>query len=164
MRSKKCLASGAVALALVMGASACMSGAQARAWPYNESADSKAEVDAALTRAASQHHPVLIVFGANWCPDCRALDAAMTQGANAAFFRQHFEVVKVDVGNFDRHLDLVARYGNPIRQGIPAAVLLSAEGKVLYATQAGELANARTMSEQGMVDFFARFVPPVKPD
>lgn len=146
-------------LALVMGAGVCMGEAQARAWPYNEAADATAEVDAALARAAPQHQPVLIVFGANWCPDCRALDAAMTQGSNAAFFKQHFEVVKVDVGNFDRHLDLVARYGNPIRQGIPAAVLLSADGKLLHATQAGELANARKMSEQGIADFFARWAP-----
>ncbi|HET8868865.1 MAG TPA: thioredoxin family protein [Aquabacterium sp.] len=136
----------------------CLSSVQAREWPYNESADADAEVKAAVQKARQRHVPVLIVFGANWCPDCRALDAAMNRGANEAFFRQHFDVVKVDVGNFDRHQDLVARFGNPTRQGIPAAVVLSSDGRVVYATQGGELANARRMSEQGIADFFARFV------
>jgi len=39
---------------------------------------------------------------------------------------------------FDRNLDIVAAYDDPIKQGIPAAVLLTPEGKVLYTTRAGE--------------------------
>ena len=34
------------------------------------------------------------------------------------------------------------------------AVVLSADNKVLYATRAGELADARHMSETGIYDFF----------
>ena len=42
----------------------------------------------------------------------------------------------------------------PIKKGIPAVAILSPRGEVLYATKEGELANARTMSDKGIYDFF----------
>lgn len=124
--------------------------------PYNESADAKAEVRQALADASRAHIPVLIIFGANWCPDCRALDTALKSPKNTELMAKSFKVVKVDVGRFDRNLDLANSYGNPIKKGIPAAVIVSASNKVLYSTSGGELANARTMSETGIYDFFSK--------
>jgi thioredoxin 1 len=122
--------------------------------PYDETADAKADVQRALDTAARTQRPVLVIFGANWCKDCRALDAALKASANAELIGKEFVVVKVDVGNFDRHLDIAERYGNPIKKGIPAASVLSPKQELLYATRGGELANAREMSETGVYDFF----------
>lgn len=130
--------------------------------PYDEKADAKADVQRALSAAKSSGTPVLVVFGANWCPDCRALDKALSTGKNAELMAREFKVVKVDVGQFDRNLDLAARYGNPVKKGIPAAVVLSPEGEVLYATRLGELADARHMSDTGVYDFFKRVVQQAK--
>lgn len=124
--------------------------------PYDEAADAKAEVKQALADAAHSHVPVLLIFGANWCQDCRALDASLKNGQNAALMARAFKVVKVDVGNFNHNLDLAQSYGNPIKKGIPAAVVLSAGNQVLYATRAGELADARRMSDTGIYEFFER--------
>ena len=122
--------------------------------PYDESADAKADVRSALVAAKASRVPVLVIFGANWCKDCRALDLALKSPKNRTLIEREFKVVKVDVGNFDRNLDLAAAYGNPIKKGIPAAVVLSPGMEVLYATRAGELADARSMSESGIYDFF----------
>jgi protein disulfide-isomerase len=122
--------------------------------PYDESADANAQVKQAFTKAQLSKKPVLIIFGANWCPDCRALDQAMHSAKNAILINREFTVVKVDVGNFDRNLDIDKVYGHPIKTGIPAAVLVSANNKILYATQGGELANARRMNDTGVYDFF----------
>lgn len=124
--------------------------------PYDEHADAQAQVKQALAAGKRAHKPTLLVFGANWCGDCRALDTSLHTERNAALVTQHFEVVKIDVGNFDRNLELDQAYGHPIAKGIPAAVVVSPEGKVIYATKAGELANARKMSDQGIYDFFAK--------
>jgi len=97
-----------------------------------------------------------VILGANWCEDCRALDRALGTGRNARLVATRFRVVKVDVGNFDHNLDLVAQYGNPIAKGIPAAVVLSPGNEVIYTSKAGELADARLMSERGIYDFFER--------
>ena len=131
--------------------------------PYDESANAKDAVQSALTAAQQSRQPVLVILGANWCEDCRALAAALESGESAVLVAREFKVVKVDVGNFDRNLDLVARYGNPIAKGIPAAVVLSPSGQVLYATKAGELADARRMSASGVYEFFKRVSQEVAP-
>jgi protein disulfide-isomerase len=45
---------------------------------------------------------------------------------------REFKIVKSDVGNFGRNLDLVATYGNSIKEGIPTAIVLSPSNKVCY--------------------------------
>lgn len=127
--------------------------------PYDESVDAKAAVRVALDDAKSDNRPVLVIFGANWCDDCRALDTALKTDRTAALMSRDFHVVKVDVGNFNRNLDVDRAYGDPIKKGIPAAVVLSPDAQVLYATRAGELADARKMGEGGIHDFFENVVP-----
>jgi thioredoxin 1 len=123
-------------------------------WPYDEKADAAADVQHALTAARTDHKKVLLVFGANWCADCRALDRAM-HGSSHSLLASKFDVVKIDVGNFDKNTDLSQRYGNPTAKGIPTVVVLSADNRVLYATHNGELANARDMGDQGIYDFLS---------
>lgn len=126
----------------------------AKELPYPVNADAHADVQQAMAKAKVNHLPVLIFFGANWCEDCRALARSLKQPANAQLMARSFNVVKVDVGQFDRNLDVDKRFGDPIHKGIPAAVLVSPSDKVLYSTKAGELANAREMSPTGVHDFF----------
>lgn len=126
--------------------------------PYDEHADAHALLQHGLEDARSAGKEVLVVFGANWCKDCRELDKAL-HGRTASLIDARFVVVKIDVGNFDKNLDVVKQYGYPIGKGIPAAVVLSADDKVVYATRAGELADARHMGENGIYDFFAKVVP-----
>jgi thioredoxin 1 len=126
--------------------------AAATGLPYDDQADARADVARALAQAHATGKQVLLVFGANWCPDCREFDKAM-HGRSAALTAEKFIVVKIDVGQFDRNIDLAKEYGNPIKKGIPAAVLLTAGNRVLYATTGGELADARRMGETGIDDF-----------
>ena len=151
---KKLLLTLAIALAAGVAAAADK--------PYDETADAKAQIAVALRDAAAAHEPVLLIFGANWCEDCRALDKALHTGRNAELVAREFKVVKIDVGNFDHNLDVAAQYGNPIKKGIPAAVIVSPQNKVLYATRAGELADARSMSDEGVYDFFRKAVAGAK--
>jgi thioredoxin 1 len=132
--------------------------ANAAALPYNETADARAEVKQALAESDKDRKPVLLIFGANWCKDCRALDHSLKAEKTAELMGREFRVVKIDVGNFDRNLDIDNVYGNPIKKGIPAAVVLSPDNRVLYATRAGELADARRMNDEGIYGFFRQTV------
>ncbi len=124
--------------------------------PYNEAADAQADIKGALSQATTAKTPVLVVFGANWCGDCKMLDGAMKHGASAPLFARDFKIVKVNVGRFDKNVELAESYGVPLKRGIPAIAILSSEGKVLYASKEGELANARKMGDQGVYDFLKR--------
>lgn len=129
--------------------------------PYDEKADAKLEIKNAL--AAPANAPIILVFGANWCPDCKALDIAMKHGASAPLLARDFRIIKMDVGHFDKNLghydknwDIAESYGVPLEKGIPAVAIISPKNKVLYLTKEGELANARRMSDNGIYQFFRR--------
>lgn len=123
---------------------------------YDEQADAHKEIQQALAEAAKAKVPVILVFGANWCPDCRVLDMAMKNGAAAPLMARDFRVVKINVGRFDRNTDIAQSYGVPLKKGIPAVAILSAGNEVLYATRSGELADARAMGDAGIHDFLKR--------
>ncbi len=143
----------AILAAVILAAVILVSVVEARSKPYDESVDAKAILQTVLASAKTDRKPVFVIFGANWCADCRALDHAIKEGRNAALITRSFSVVKINVGNFDKNLDIVNAYGSPIKQGIPAAVILSADGQMIYATRPGELAEARQMGEAGIYDF-----------
>lgn len=141
-------------LAMLLAFSAPL--ALAASGPYDEAADAKAEIQSTLVAAKQARLPVLVVFGANWCGDCKVLDMAFKSGAAAPLIAQHFKVVKVDVGRFSKNTDIAEAYGVLLKKGIPAVAVLSEQGQVLYATKAGELADARNMGDVAIYDFFAK--------
>jgi protein disulfide-isomerase len=136
--------------------------AHAATGPYDEAADARNEIKSALTAAKDAKVAVLLVFGANWCGDCKALDLSFKSGSTAPLIEKSYKVVKVNVGRFDRNVDLAETYGVPLKQGIPAIAVLNSDGKAVFATRAGELADARNMGDRGIHDFFARLADGVK--
>ena len=143
-------------LALMALIASVMAPAVAADAPYNEAADAKADIRATLAAAQQARLPVLVVFGANWCGDCRMLDTAFKTGASAPLMAKNFRIVKVDVGRFDRNVDIATGYGVPLKRGIPAVAVLAADGRLLYATAGGELADARKLGDAGVLDFFTK--------
>lgn len=79
---------------------------------YDVAADARLALERGLSEAQSLNKEVLVIFGANWCEACRDLDNAM-HGSSAALIDSRFVVVKIDVGDFYKNLDLANRYGNP---------------------------------------------------
>jgi thioredoxin 1 len=118
---------------------------------YNETADARAELNLALAKAQAQQKNVLVVFGANWCADCLALDKKMSSGSLAEHVTKRLVVLKVNVGRFDRNTDLAAQIGVSLKKGIPAVAVLKRDGEVLRATSGGELADARGMGDEAVL-------------
>ena len=129
---------------------------------YDESADAGREIKAAIARASGTGKParnIVLIFGANWCKDCRALDAHMHRPELAAIIEKNFVVVKVDVGRMDKNFELAGKYGVPAANGIPALAVLDSRGKLLYAQDQGQFANARHMTYESFKAFFEKWKP-----
>lgn len=124
---------------------------------YDENANAPEQIAAALATAAKTGKNVLLIFGANWCADCHALDAQMHKPDLAELIAKNYTVVKIDVGRFDKNLEVGRKYGVPIRKGIPAIAVLSAQGKLLYAQSQGQFANAAQMPFQDFRAFFEKW-------
>ena len=125
--------------------------------PYDEKADAHQQITAAIAEASKAHRNVILVFGANWCPDCRALDAQMHKEDLAALIAPSFEVVKVDIGRHDKNQDIAEKYHVPLKHGIPALAVLDPDGKLLYAMEEGQFADARNMSYESIKEFFVKW-------
>jgi thiol-disulfide isomerase/thioredoxin len=129
-------------------------------YPYDETADASAAVDRALARAKKSGKRVIIDLGGNWCGDCRILAATMELPEMKAFLGRHFEIVTVDVGRFDKNLQVPARYGITTRlEGVPALLVVDPKtGKQLVdRAQVAALADARHMRPQDLADWFAQW-------
>ena len=123
---------------------------------YDESADAQAQVSQALAKAKTDNKQLMIVFGANWCGDCKMLDGEFRKPAMKALLDANYVVVKVDVNRFNKNLDVVKPYGDVIKKGIPSIVIATPANQLVYATNGGELADARKMGEAGVVEFFQK--------
>ncbi len=126
---------------------------------YDEKVDAGKAIAAAVVDASRAGKRVILVFGANWCFDCRTLDAQMHKGELDSLIEKNFVVVKVAVGRMDKNLEVAELYGVPVKNGIPALAVLDGKGKLLYAQDQGQFANARHMSHQSIKAFFERWKP-----
>ena len=130
--------------------------------PYDEKANADADLNRALARAKANGKRVLIDLGGNWCGDCLVLSATMHRPELKAFLDRHFEVVMVDVGQFDRNLQIPARYGLKDRlEGVPALLVVDPKSgkQIVSRPQITDLANARAMSPQGLANWIAQWTP-----
>ena len=124
--------------------------------PYDENADADRAVAAAFARAHSEHKRVLIDLGGNWCPDCRILAGVMELPEVRAFMEAHYVVVSVDVGRFNKNLEIPARFGITDRlEGVPSVLIATPDGELVDRGHIAALADARTMSPQAIADWLA---------
>lgn len=129
--------------------------------PYDESAIAGEEIIKALKKAKSNNKYILLQMGGNWCPDCRTLGEYFSRPDIKKWLDERVILVSVDVGEWDRNLDIVEEYGNPISEGIPALVLLNPDNEVMFSTLAGELASARNMSKNDLVQWLEFKIDPM---
>ena len=128
-------------------------------YPYDEKADATAGVDAARRKARAGRKLLLIDLGGNWCGDCRVLAATIEQTELKRFVDAHYVVVAVDIGRFDKNLQIPARYGLRDRlKGVPSLLVVDPKtDKLLNAGDTANLSDARHMNPQGLADYLARW-------
>jgi hypothetical protein len=126
--------------------------------PYDEAANADAQVAAAFARAQKSHKRVLIDLGGNWCADCIILANFMKLPEMHRFMAAHYEEVSVDVGRFNRNLQIPARFGFTKRlEGVPALLIATPDGKLVNGDNIFATADARNMTPQALADYLARY-------
>jgi thioredoxin family protein len=126
---------------------------------YNKAEDAKADIRQAEQRAARERKRVLLVFGGNWCYDCHVLDMAFHSGDIEPTLDRNFLVVHVDIGEYDKNVDLAEKYQVPLKKGVPAIAVVDATDKLIYSQQAGEFQAARSMSAEPILAFLNKWKP-----
>jgi thiol:disulfide interchange protein len=124
---------------------------------YSAEADPKSDIAAALKQASLEHKRVILDFGGDWCGDCQVLDIYLHQSPNLELFDKNFLLVHVDIGQFDKNLDIAEKYNIPLKKGVPALAVLDAGGKLLYSQQAAEFGDMRYMYPNSVTDFLNKW-------
>ena len=126
--------------------------------PYDTAANADAQVDAAIARARKDGKEVLIDLGGNWCADCRIMAGLMELPEMQSFLKTHYEMVSVDVGRFNKNLQIPARYGITTRlEGVPAFLVATPDGKLLNPGRVSAIQDARHMTPQALADWLAQW-------
>lgn len=106
--------------------------AKAAAGFYDQSADARAAMDAALADAARTGRSAVLVFGGDWCHDSVALARLLTSDAFKAEFGAGYAVTFIDVGvpqtGNGRNLDLLAQFKVKDLKGTPAMFVVGPDG------------------------------------
>jgi thiol-disulfide isomerase/thioredoxin len=126
--------------------------------PYDESANADAVVAGAFERAKKSHKLVMLDLGGNWCPDCIILANVMRLPGMQEFMTAHYEFASVDVGRFDKNLQIPARFGFTKRlDGVPTIIVATPDGKLVNGGHVFALSDARTMTPQSLAEYLAEW-------
>jgi thiol-disulfide isomerase/thioredoxin len=124
-------------------------------YPYDEKANATQQVEDAFARARQSGKRVVIDFGGNWCPDCRILAGVLELPEVKPFIEEHFEMLTVDVGRFDRNLHVPQRFNAKVT-GVPWLVIAEPDGTVIHSSY--EVTdNGFAQKPQAMVDWMAKW-------
>jgi protein disulfide-isomerase len=110
--------------------------------PYDPRADARREIARMLECARDEGKPLLLMFGANWCPWCRDLDRLLTRDPRLAKVVDE-GFLRFNVGQYDRNQDLLAAYGIHDLEdtGIPRLVVLRPDGTVRAVKDADDFVS-----------------------
>ncbi len=127
---------------------------------YDANADAHAQIRDALATAARENKRVILDFGGNWCGDCQVLDIYFHRAPNDAILNTSYVLVDIDIGRYDKNLDLAQRYAIPLKLGVPALAVLDPHGRLLYSQKNGEFEKMQRMSPDSVTEFLEKWKAP----
>lgn len=128
---------------------------------YDESADGEMQIAAAVKRAASKNKRVLLMFGANWCGWCHKLhDLFESDREVARILLYEYELVLIDIGRSDKHMDIAKRYGAELdKSGVPFLIVLDSAGQSVTTQETGSLEEGDHHSAEKVKTFLDAWIP-----
>ena len=138
-----------ITLTLFLGILSLVLTAQQPVKIYNPDADAKAEVAAAVVKAAATGKHVFLQVGGNWCPWCLRFHKMITEDAKLdSLIHANYEVVKVNYSKENNNQELLATLGYPQRFGFPVFLILNEKGEVLHTQDSWYLEEDKGYSRE----------------
>ena len=128
--------------------------------PYDAEADAEIDINHTLLAAKEAGKLGLLVFGANWCHDSRALAAHFEKPRFATLLRSHYKMTYVDVGEKNRNIDLAQKFGVDNIVGTPTVFVTDSDGKVLNLDTAPTWRNAASRDADDVFAYFRGYAHP----
>ena len=122
---------------------------------YYPSEDSLRDVEHLLQRAGARGKLALVVLGANWCHDSRALASRIHQSPLEEVIKARYEVGFVDVDFLDRGRDVAEKLGVPLYYATPTVLIVDpVSGRLINRHDRHQWGAAERISMEDSVTYF----------
>ena len=122
--------------------------------PYNGSEYSTNDLNEFISNTITKDKQPIIIFGANWCPDCRIFSATMDIPKIKSYIDKNFEVLYVDVKRYEINMSLMEEFGIEPVEGIPRLLIFDKNRKLINSSNTTEWRTARNRTSQEIFNFF----------
>jgi hypothetical protein len=107
--------------------------------------------------AISQSKRLMVVFGAEWCHDSRALSQRFSTPKMNAILQQQYEMVFVDVGYLSAGFEAIEQLKQQIYYGTPAVLILDPQtNTLLNQSSIMHWTNAASLKLEEYNDYFSQ--------
>ena len=125
---------------------------------FQPSTDPLADVQQALSRAEKSDRLALVVLGANWCHDSRALASRLHHPPLAEVIQQHYELVFVDVGFYEKGREVVQQFGVAHFYATPTVLIIDPSTGALVNDEDRHIwGNAYSIDMASSVRYFEKW-------
>ena len=121
---------------------------------YDGTDVSKDKLNNFITNTLNEEKQPLFLFGANWCPDAQCLDAILRLPTFESYLNEHFSIMRIDVGDYDRNMSLMEPLGPPSQEGIPRVIVLDLKGEPINLETNDRWRSARQSDPQDIFEYF----------
>ena len=125
---------------------------------FQPSVDPLSDVQQALSRAGDGDRRALVVLGANWCHDSRALASRLHQSPLAEVIQQHYELVFVDVGFYEKGRAVTQQFGVAHYYATPTVLIIDPlNGQLVNDEDRHIWGNAFNIDMSSSVQYFEKW-------
>ena len=122
--------------------------------PYDGNVYSVNDLNKFISKTIQSDKQPILIFGANWCPDCRIFSGTMNIPKIKSYIDKNFQILYIDVKRYEINMGLMEEYGIPSAEGIPRVLVFDKNKNLLNNSNTAEWRTARDRSSQEIFNFF----------
>ena len=126
--------------------------------PYNGEIYSANDIEAFLVSSISKSKQPIIIFGGNWCPDCRILEGTLQLPTIKKYMIKHYKIMHVDVGRYNKNMNLISYFKIQEEEGVPRVLVFDNKKNILNMDSTQEWRTARDRNKQEIFNYFQSLV------
>ncbi len=126
--------------------------------PYNKKEYTEKDIQKFINKTINNSKQPIIIFGGNWCGDCRVLAGTFNLPTIKKFLDKHYEVLHIDVGRYEINMNLMEYFNIPREEGVPRVLVFDKNNNLLNSSSTKEWTTARDRKQQDIFNYFQNLI------
>ena len=99
----------------------------------------------------------VVVFGANWCPDCQILAGLIKIAQEVQLIQKSFEFLLVDVQDYEINMDSLRQIDSSALTGIPRVFIFDNSDNLINKQENDFFRTLRSMDKNALINYLTSF-------